>query len=208
MRFTGPLARVSARLAWALLVLLTGCGESPKLPRLANDAVVLAYGDSLTFGTGASESASYPAQLEQRIGRTVVRSGVPGEISEAGLARLPGMLDEHQPKLLILCLGGNDFLRRMDQRRTAENLRAMVRLAKGRGIPVVLIGTPEPGFTVTPPAFYADVASEFALPYEGEVIGKVLRDPGLKSDAIHPNAQGYRLIAERLADLLKKAGAL
>jgi lysophospholipase L1-like esterase len=72
----------------------------------------------------------------------------------------------------------------------------------------VLIGTPEPGLFVTPPAFYAGIAEEFGLPYESAVIGEVLRDAALKSDPIHPNARGYRVIAERLAERLKKSGAI
>jgi len=204
--------RTSLHLFGALLAVLlafaAGCGQQAKLARLAPDAVVLAFGDSLTFGTGASEAESYPAQLAQLIGRKVVRAGVPGEVSADGLERLPEALDEHQPKLLILCHGGNDFLRRLPKQRAAENVRAMIRLAKGRGIEVVLIGTPELGFTVSPPEFYGEIAGELRVPYEGGVIGKILRDSSLKSDTIHPNARGYRLIAERLAELLRKAGAV
>jgi len=200
-----PLARVCIA---ALALLLAACGEPPKLSRLAADAVVLAFGDSLTFGTGASDLESYPAQLERLIGRRVVRSGVPGEVTAAGLARLAAVLDEHQPKLLVLCHGGNDFLRRQPKQQAADNVRAMVGLAKGRGVEVVLVGTPEPGFTVTPPEFYRKIASEFRIPYEGEVVGRILKDASLKSDPIHPNAHGYRLIAERVAELLRKSGAL
>src|SRR5258705_12305965 len=138
-----------------LALLAGGCGPaSPKLPRPAADAVVLAFGDSLTFGTGASEQESYPAQLEQLIGRRVVRAGVPGEVTSQALERLPAALDEHAPRLLLLCIGGNDFLRRLGNQQAEGNVRAMVKLAKSRGIEVMLIGTPEPGFTVTPPAFY------------------------------------------------------
>ena len=191
-----------------MAVLLAACGEQAKLPRLAADAVVLAFGDRLTFGTGANENESYPAQLERLIGRRVVRAGVPGEVSAAGLARLSAVLDEHQPRLLVLCHGGNDFLRRQPKKDAADNVRAMVSLAKGRGVEVLLVGTPEPGFTVRPPEFYVSIAKEFRIPYEGEVIGKILKDPGLNADPIHPIAQGYRLIAERVAELLRKAGAL
>jgi len=84
----------------------------------------------------------------------------------------------------------------------------MVRLAKERHVDVVLIGTPEPGFTVTPPEFYAEIAKEFAIPYQGDAIGEVLRHADLKSDPIHPNAKGYRLIAERVAEVLRNSGAL
>ena len=196
-----------ASVAALLLLLLSGCSQQAKLQQLAADAVVLAFGDSLTYGTGANENESYPAQLARLIGRTVMRAGVPGEVSAEGLARLPEALDEHQPKLLILCHGGNDFLRRLPKQQAAANVRAMIRLATSRGIEVVLIGTPELGLTVTPPEFYAEIAREFRIPYEDSIVGKILRDASLKSDAIHPNARGYRLIAERVAELLKKAGA-
>jgi lysophospholipase L1-like esterase len=196
-------------LRWAfLLLLLWGCAERPKLERLPADAVVLAFGDSLTFGTGASEDESYPAQLEKLIQRRVVRAAVPGEVTAQALARLPEALDEHAPRLLLLCIGGNDFLRRLGNQQAERNVREMVKLARSRGIGVMLIGTPEPGFSVSPPAFYAGIAKEFRVPYEEGVIGQVLKDRTLKADPIHPNARGYKMIAERLAETLKQAGAI
>src|ERR1700694_50886 len=193
----------------ALFALLAaGCGERPKLERLPENAVVLAFGDSLTFGIGANEDESYPAHLEKLIGRRVVRAGVPGEVTAQALARLPATLDEYQPRLLLLCIGGNDFLRRLDMRQAENNVRAMVKLARGRGVGVVLIGTPEPGFTLSPPGFYAAIAKEFRVPYDAAAVRDVLKDENLKSDPIHPNARGYRVIAERLAYSLKKGGAI
>lgn len=200
--------RVIRTLLLALVVAAAGCGERAKLERLPGDAVVLAFGDSLTFGSGAGENESYPVQLEKLIGRRVIRAGVPGEVTAQALARLPQALDEHAPRLLLLAIGGNDFLHRLGNAQAEENVRAMVKLARGRGVDVFLIGTPEPGFTVTPPAFYASIAEEFRVPYDDEVIGEVLRNASLKSDPIHPNARGYRLIAERLAAALKESGAL
>ena len=203
-----PLApRIGALLA-AFALLLSGCGQHSKLPPLAPDAVLLAFGDSLTYGTGANEEESYPAQLARLTGRRVVREGVPGEVSAAGLARLPALLDAHRPRLLLLCHGGNDFLRRLPKEQAAENVRAMIRLAKGRGIDVLLIGTPEIGFTLTPPEFYAGIAKQSGIPYEGDVLTKIFRNSELKSDQIHPNAKGYRLMAERVAELLRKSGAI
>jgi len=192
----------------ALALFAAGCSKPPRLQPLAPEATVLAFGDSLTYGTGANENESYPAQLSQIIGRSVVRAGVPGEVTAEGLARLPETLDEHRPRLLLLLHGGNDLLRRRPKSEAAENVRAMIRLAKSRGADVVLIGTPEPGLTVTPPEFYGEIAKEFGIPYEDAVIGKILRTAAQKSDPIHPNAIGYRVLAERVAELLRKSGAI
>ena len=201
-----------ARNAAILLLLafaLAGCGGSaPKLSKLPADAVVLAFGDSLTFGTGAQAETSYPAVLEQLIGRKVWSAGVPGEVSAAGLARLPSALDDYQPRLLILCHGGNDFLRKLGDAQAAENLRAMIRLARQRGIDVALIAVPKPGLLPSPPDFYAEIAKEFGLPYEDAALKTILRDKELKSDVAHPNAKGYAKLAEAIAALLKKSGAL
>lgn len=200
-------------LAWLpglfLAGLLVACGgSSPRLSPLAQGDVVLAFGDSLTRGTGAALEESYPAQLQAIIGRPVVNAGVPGETTAEGLSRLPGALAEHKPRLLLLCLGGNDILRRQDGALTADNLRAMVRLARERGVEVALIGVPELGLFTGAPAFYAEIAAEFGLPYEGDVFNEVLKDPRLKSDPIHANGRGYSVVAQRLAEMLRKAGAV
>jgi lysophospholipase L1-like esterase len=192
-----------------LAACLVGCGVGePRLPRLSDDAVILAFGDSLTHGTGARESEAYPAQLQALIGRQVINAGVPGETSGEGLRRLPEALAAHQPRLVLLCLGGNDMLRGLDPAQTAGNLRAMVRLARAQGAAVALIGVPEPKLFSGPPGYFADIAAEFALPYEGEVFDEVLKTRALKSDPVHANAAGYRRVAERLAELLDDAGAL
>jgi lysophospholipase L1-like esterase len=192
----------------ALAFALAACGEAPRLARLPSEAVVLAFGDSLTYGTGAAESESYPAQLERLIGRRVVQAGVPGELTAQALARLPRILDEHAPSLLLLCIGGNDFIRRLPRAQAEANVRAMVQLARERGVEVLLIGTPEPGIRIDTPAFYGAIAEEYRLPYEHGIVAEVLADNRLKSDLIHPNARGYRLIAERVAERLRESGAL
>ena len=203
-------ASAMARIAALMLVAcaMAGCGGAPKLSKLPADAVVLAFGDSLTFGTGAQPETSYPAVLEKLIGRKVWSAGVPGEVSAAGLARLTSALDDYQPKLLILCHGGNDFLRKLGDAQTAENLREMIRLARQRGIDVVLVGVPKPGLFPSPPDFYANIAKEFGLPYEDAALKAILRDSELKSDLAHPNAKGYAKLAEAIAALLKKSSAL
>lgn len=193
---------------WLLLLLLAGCGaDQPTLPRLGPDDVVLAFGDSLTHGTGASPETSYPKQLGALIGRKVVNAGVPGETSAEGLQRLPEVLDTHAPRILLLCLGGNDLLRQMNAAQTEANLAAMVELAKARGVAVVLIGVPEPRLFGGVADFYPRLAERFGLPFEGEILVEVLKSPAMKSDPVHPNALGYGRMARRLAELLGMAGA-
>lgn len=207
----GGVRATMMRLVPAVLfaALLLGCGQkTPHLPALAPDAVVLAFGDSLTYGTGANVAESYPAVLERLIGRKVASAGVPGEVSAQGLARLPAVLDRVNPQLLILCHGGNDLLRQLDPAALRGNLQAMVRIARDRGISVVLVAVPKPGLLPSAHPLYTEVAREFRLPVEEDALADILTDNGLKSDPIHPNAQGYARLAERVADLLRKAKAL
>lgn len=189
-------------------LLLGSCGKAPQLPPLSADAVILAFGDSLTAGTGAGDAESYPAQLSRLIGRKVLNAGIPGEVSADGAKRLPELLDRERPALLILCHGGNDLLARQSHQLIADNLRTMVRLAGERGIPVLLIAVPAPDLSLKPPALYEELSREFRIPIEAKILSRILAKGSLKSDHIHPNAAGYRQLAEALAKLLKKSGAL
>jgi lysophospholipase L1-like esterase len=187
---------------------LMACTSDARSPRLASDAVILAFGDSLTFGTGALAAESYPAILERMVGRRVVNSGVPGEITSEGLSRLPEVLRQENPALMILCHGGNDLIRRLDRKQTADHLRAMIRLAQERGVAVVMIAVPSLGIALSPPPFYRETAAELRIPLEENALAMVLSDASLRSDTIHPNAAGYRRLAESIAALLQKSGAV
>jgi acyl-CoA thioesterase I len=201
--------RAALVLSALLAALLADCsGGQPKLPRLASDAVVLAFGDSLTFGTGANAGESYPVRLEALIGRKVVASGVPGETTSGGLVRLPAAMQEAKPQLVILCEGGNDFLQKLGDAQAENNIRAMIRIARAQGAQVVLVGVPKPGLLPSPAGFYAEIAKDLRLPYEETALRKILTDNGLKSDLVHPNAAGYARLAEAIAALLKKTGAV
>ncbi|MDW7645483.1 MAG: arylesterase [Desulfuromonadales bacterium] len=190
-----------------LLFLLpaSGCNRGPAIASLPEDAIVLAFGDSLTYGTGAGSGESYPEVLASLLGRTVINAGVPGETSAQGLRRLPGVLAEHEPDLVILCHGGNDFLRRLDQQQLAANLSAMVALIHDSGAQVVVIGVPQLGLFLQTAPLYEQLAETYRLPYEGEIVADLLGDRDLKSDSVHPNAAGYRQLAQAVFRLIDRA---
>jgi lysophospholipase L1-like esterase len=192
------------------IALLCACSDStPRLPQLAENTVMLAFGDSLTYGTGASENQSYPAVLSQLTGRTVINAGLPGEVSAQGVERLPALLDRYRPQLLLLCHGGNDLLRRINTSITRSNIEAMIETARQRNIPVLLIGVPKPGLMFLDTAdIYNEIAEKYKLVYEDEILPDVESDHALKSDQIHPNAEGYQRIAAALYQLLTRSGAL
>ena len=169
---------------------------------------MLAFGDSLTFGTGAGVEDSYPAVLAAITGRNVIRAGVPGEVSAEGLKRLPALLEQHRPQLVIICHGGNDILRKLDLRKLSANLRDMIETARSHGAEVLLIGVPEPGLLLSPADHYREVAEELEVPLEAEALAEILGHRSLKSDTIHPNAAGYRKLAQAIADLLAETGAI
>ena len=183
-------------------VLFAGCARSPKIRPLPADAVVVAYGDSLTSGYGAEAGQDYPSVLARRSGWRVVNAGVPGELSAAGVARLPGVLEEHRPVLVLLCHGGNDILTGNSVETIRANLDSMIRLCREVGAEVVLLAVPQKGLRLKPAPFYAEVAKHNDVRLVEDAITEVLSKNTLKSDYVHPNAEGYAQIAEAvLADL-------
>ncbi len=195
--------------ALVLFCSVLACSQKEaKLSELPPGAVILAFGDSLTFGTGAPAGQSYPDVLEKLTGIKVINSGVPGETSEQGAARLPQALAGSRPNLVILCHGGNDILRKLDLEKTAANLAQMVRAARKQGAEVVLIGVPKPGLLPETAGFYRTIARKMEVPLEEDAVLGILKDGALKSDHIHPNAAGYARLAAAVERLLKKSGAV
>jgi len=189
----------------ALLGLLPACERAPRLAPLGPGTTIVAFGDSLTHGNGAREGEAYPDVLAALLDIPVVNAGVPGETSSEGLARLPKVLETHHPDLVILCEGGNDFLRRQSHDQLFANLREMVGLIRASGADVVLVGVPQLGLFIDTHPGYEQLAEELKLPYEGEIVADLLGDRDFKSDTIHPNAAGYQRMAEAIFAVIDKA---
>ncbi|RQO82799.1 GDSL-type esterase/lipase family protein [Acidovorax sp. FJL06] len=213
MRPPSPLSR-----RWLLLAAgaaaLAACGrKAPRAQLVPADATVLALGDSLTSGVGASADTAYPAVLQRLTGWKVVNGGISGDTSAQALDRLPGLLHRHQPALVIVSIGGNDFLRRQNAAATRANVLRICSEARSGGAQVLLVAVPELSLMaaagrLSDHALYEEIASELKIPLHAKGWAGVLADARLRSDQIHANAAGYEQFTRGLVDTLKDSGLL
>jgi lysophospholipase L1-like esterase len=198
--------------AFIVVMLAVACGGAKKEAALPAGSKVLALGDSLTAPHGVKPGEDWPTLLGQSTGWAVVNAGVSGNTSAQALDRLPGLLEEHQPQLVLVTLGGNDMLRKLPQGETVGNLGRILDMAAARGAKVVLVATPKPSIAgavfnnLSPADFYADVAKDKKVPLIADALPEVLSDTALKSDQLHPNAAGHVLISTKIYADLKKIG--
>lgn len=170
--------------------------------------MLLAFGDSLTYGTGANPSASYPSRLAEHLDMRVVNAGVPGETSKEGLLRLPSLLQEHQPALVIICHGGNDILRGMPMPSLETALREMISLVRNSGADAVMLAVPGRNLVMNPPDLYRRVADDMEVPIDAETLPALVRNRSMKSDRVHLNDAGYARLADALHQLMLDAGSI
>ena len=186
--------------------------KTTKLPAIPPGKTVLAFGDSVTFGTGASPGEDWPSLLARSTGWRVANAGIPGDTAEAAQERIQALLDEHQPVLVIIEMGGNDFLRRRPQKAVKDDLRRIIRLIKQNGSQSVLLAVPELSLlsVVTRKAsdapIYRELSEEEKIPLISDLFSEILAHPELCADQIHPNAKGYRQMASGIHAQLKKLG--
>ena len=192
-------------LAAALFLWLVRPSEKAnKTPLLPSDTI-LAAGDSLTYGHGANPNENYPSVLASMTGLHIVNAGRNGETSQEGLKRLPQLLQQYKPKLTLLCYGGNDILQKKSMDTLKENLKTMISLIRANGSDVILIAVPNISlFGLHPLPLYDEVAEETDTPLVSGLFSDILSNPSLKSDQVHPNAKGYKKMAEALYEAIKK----
>ena len=206
-------------LVFCIVFAVTACDRDYKHTPLPTTSNVLILGDSLTYGTGAGSGEDYASILASNTGWNVINAGVPGNTSYDGLARLPQILEAYKSggqkiHLLIVELGGNDFLRHVPEPETVNNLKSILSQAKARSINTALIAIPK--FSPVGAAFgalsdhplYEKLAEETDTPLIKDLFSDVLAKNSLKADPIHPNAEGYRLVASELQNALIDLGFL
>jgi len=196
----------------AIAFVLGACGKPPKLPTIQPGASVLAFGDSVTFGTGAAAGEDWPTVLASQTGWRIENAGIPGDTAEAGKERIQALLDELRPALVIIEIGGNDFLRRRLPKAVKEDVRRMIQVAKQAGAQVLLVAVPEfslLGAVTRKPSdspIYRELGDEEKIPVVSDVFSDILGRPELCADQIHPNAQGYLQMASGIQAYLRKLG--
>jgi acyl-CoA hydrolase len=202
-----PLPRRRRLLATLATLALFACSPRPRQAALPPGARVLALGDSLTYGTGATRDTSYPAVLAQRTGWQVENAGVPGETAAQACARLPDLLTEHRPELVLVLVGGNDFLRRLPEAGIRDALASCASHASHARVPWVLMPVPRLGLGGLAPApLYAESAQALGVPLVDAGLADLLAQPRMRSDPVHLNADGYRAMAERIEHGLAALG--
>ncbi|MGF6350181.1 GDSL-type esterase/lipase family protein [Variovorax sp. W2I14] len=192
---------------------LAACGKrKPSTAALKSDARVLAIGDSLTFGYGASPDASWPVKLGEITGWQIENAGVNGDTSAGALQRLPSLLAAGSYDAILIGIGGNDMLRGVSASATRDNIAALVKEAREHTPHVALLATPAPDAmrafvgSLSDAPFYEEVAKSGQALLVANVYSSVLSDASLRSDRIHANAEGYAKVAQLLADQFKAAG--
>ena len=198
-----------------LVLLLAGCGgddyRNIRNLRSAGEAIIC-FGDSLTEGVGADAGQDYPSVLSRQLGFPIVNAGHRGDTTAQALERLSDSVLHRNPRLVIVLLGGNDFVRQLPRSESRKNLAEIVQRIQQQGAMVAIAGIRLGFFTDEFAKIYEDTAKEFGALYIPQVMKGILSEAKLKSDAIHPNGAGYRLIAERITEkvrpLLREADRL
>jgi len=196
------------------LLLLAACSSSPRFTPFPAGTPVLAFGDSVTYGTGAGPGEDYPSRLATRTGWVMTNAGISGDTAFEARSRIRETLEQTRPAVVLVELGGNDFLRRRSDSAIKEDLRFILSAVRQSGAVPVLVSVPR--FSVLGVAvgalpdseIYAELAKEEKVLLVKRVFADVLSDPALKSDQIHPNAEGYRKLAEGVSKALVKEGLL
>jgi len=186
----------------AALVWYCQSGEPPGA-RPASGSAVIAFGDSLVTGHGTSPGHDFVSLLSQRLGVPIVNAGRGGDTAESALRRLETDVLARDPRVVIVLLGGNDILRRVPTEVTFANLAAIVERIRQRGAAVVLVGL-STGFLIDPYGpEYARLAERTSSAYVPDILGDIFRNQARMADSIHPNDEGHRIMADRIAPVLE-----
>lgn len=186
-----------------LLFLLLGCRSQEEI-NSAENRLIVCLGDSLTFGKGAEEGKNFPAYLEQFSRFRVVNAGVSGDTTSGALLRINRDVLRLHPDLVIIELGGNDYLRGVPFSLTLANITRMIDILRKNNIKVVLCDVFDYPFMRRYRIAFARLCRKSNCLFIPHVLAGIIDKGALMSDSIHPNSQGYKIMAERIYKAIKK----
>jgi lysophospholipase L1-like esterase len=199
-RLLVALAAVAA-IVFLIRLLAPGPRITNAVPRGDN---VICFGDSLTAGTGAAPGSSYPDRLSRLIGRPVINAGVPGDTTASALERLERDVLARSPRIVCITLGGNDLKNGVPREEAFVNLEAIVHRIQAQGALVVLGGIDIPLFGRGYGSAYRELADRAGAVLVPDVLDGITGRPALMSDAIHPNGDGYAVMADHFHRALRR----
>jgi acyl-CoA thioesterase I len=163
---------------------------------------IIAFGDSLVSGVGSSEDNDFVSVLSRKIGQPIINMGMPGETTKDGVKRI-NAINDYKPKVVLVLLGGNDALQRIEPEATFANLRTIVNEVHARGAIVVLIGVRGGILNDRYPGAFEALSRELDTAYVPDILDGLFGDQRYMSDAVHPNDAGYAIVAERVYRVLE-----
>jgi len=159
---------------------------------------IICFGNSITAGSGFSKEEVYPYLLSELLNCPVINAGQGGDTSSDGLRRLEKDVLTYKPRLVIIEFGGNDFLRKLPLSQTVNNIRIMVERIQEKGAMVAIADVSSGMIMSGYRNSYKKLARQTQAIFIPNLLKGIITDPTLKSDSIHPNAEGHRIIAERI----------
>jgi len=181
-----------------LVACLNGCAKREIRNIDSRGTVIICFGDSITFGYGAQTQESYPVVLSKMIEIPVINAGIDGDTTTEALRRFDSDVLERDPLLVIIEFGGNDFLRKIPKTATVNNIKEMVERAQAKGAMVAIVDISAGMFLGEYHTAFYNLAKESGAIFIPRILNGIITNPSLKSDFLHPNAEGYKIVTQRI----------
>ena len=182
----------------SIVLLLVGCAKREIKNIDSKGKNIICFGDSITWGYGAAPGEDFPSALAKLIDIPVINAGIDGDISPEGTKRLESDVLDREPLLVIIEFGGNDFLRKIPKELTLNNIKEMVEKIQAKGAMVAIADVSAGPFLKEYRVAFQKIAKEEGVIFIPGILSGIVTNSHLKSDFIHPNAEGYKLIAQKV----------
>jgi acyl-CoA thioesterase I len=181
-----------------LMIFLAGCTKK-EIKNIASQGLnIICYGDSITFGYGAGQGEDFPSLLAKLAKLPVINVGIDGDTTSEGLKRIYSDVLDRDPFLVIVEFCGNDFLRKVPMEETVKNITEMIDKIEAKGAMVALVDISAGLLLQDYRKQFSKIARQKNVIFIPGILSGIVTNPSLKSDFLHPNADGYNMIAQKI----------